>query len=59
MVLGEDGYQSKRREFIENNLYKPNLNTSTKEKLLNTYLEDIEKLEKLIDKDLSDWKSIE
>ena len=40
----------------ESNMVKPSLGKDTKRYLLNLYINDINKLEKLLNKDLSIWK---
>lgn len=58
LTLGNDLYSRKISKIRELNLKKPEFDYKIKEKLLSLFLEDIEKLEKLLETDLAFWKQV-
>lgn len=56
LILGERKAIEFFQKLLESNLEKPELDLNSKQTLLNIYMDDINKLENLIDRDLSIWK---
>ncbi|WP_341327020.1 sulfotransferase [Methylotuvimicrobium sp. KM2] len=56
--FGTEKLNQKLEKIQESNLVKPTLDKATKKRLFYLYKNDIERLEKLIDRDLSHWKII-
>ena len=56
-LLGQKYFEKKLLMISENNLQKPKMDEDIKSSLKNLYKDDIEKLEKLLKKDLSIWKN--
>lgn len=55
-IVNKESVHNYMHKLKENNLKKPRIKLDTKNKLESIYLNDIEKLEKLLNKDLSTWK---
>lgn len=57
-LFGKSVINNKIKKLKESNLIKPELDKNIQEELLKLYIDDIEKLEILIKKNLSIWKSL-
>lgn len=58
MIIGENRALKLKEKAQQNNLDKIDVNQNIKKKLLLKHIQDIKSLEKLLEKDLSKWKTI-